>query len=140
MRTIVGVHALQSAKSRFNQSIVEETCPHCRLGPEDLSHTFLHCPALTDIREVQRIEIGDFVTREHGCRVWSSWSKCEFIAVLVDNHHLGILLLLRVDSDVLLQMEALSRRYCYRLHVKKMQLHRKFFSLSNFSFSDFCSS
>ena len=116
---MVGVYALQSKKSRFSQYSVEETCPFCRVGPGDLSHMLLRSHVLTDIKEVQLTQIGDFVTRGYSCRMKSSWAKCELVAVLVDSHHLENVVAVRVDSDVLQQLAAFRRRYCYRLHVKK---------------------
>ena len=47
------------------------------------------------------------------------------VLVLIDSNNLKPRMQLGADNDVLLQLEALSRRYCYRLHPKRLQLHRK---------------
>ena len=116
---------LQTTKAKFNQYKVEPTCPLCRLEPEDLCHMLLRCPALADIREAPLSDIRGLITRLFGSRVWSSWSRSTLVSVLIDCNNLKPLMQLGVDYDVLLQMEALSRRYCYRLHSKRLQLHRK---------------
>ena len=74
---------LQTTKARFNQYKVEDTCPLCRLEPEDLSHMFLHCPALADTREAPLSDIRGLVTRECGSQIWSSLSRSTLVAVLV---------------------------------------------------------
>ena len=119
VRMLGGVYMLQTNKVRFNQYKVEDTCPLCRLEPEDLSHMLLRCPALADVREAPLSDIRGLVTREYGSHLWSSWSRSTLVAVLIDSHNL------KARVPVLLQLEALSRRYCYRLHSKKLQLHRK---------------
>lgn len=125
VRMMTGVYMLQSTKARFNQYSVEETCPLCRLGPEDLSHVLLRCPALADVREASLVNIRDFVARKLGQHSWSSWSKSELVAILVDSHNLKSLSSMPVDKAVLSQLEALSRRYCFQLHTKRLQLYRK---------------
>ena len=125
VRMMTGVYMLQTTKARFNQYKVEDTCPLCRQEPEDLSHMLLRCPALADKREAPLSDIRGLVRRECGSQTWSSWSRSTLVAVLVDSHNLKALVPMGVDKDVLLQLEALSRRYCYRLHSKRLQLHRK---------------
>ena len=61
----------------------------------------------------------------YGHTVWSSLSMSEVVAILVDNHKLKSSLPVPVDKEVLLQLEAMSRRYCFQLHTKRLQLHRK---------------
>ena len=125
VRMLTGVYMLQTTKGKFNQYKVEPTCPLCRLEPEDLSHMLLRCPALADTRETPLSDIQGLITRVFGSRVWSSWSRSTLVSVLIDCNNLKPLMQLGVDNDVLLQLEALSRRYCYRLHSKRLQLHRK---------------
>ena len=57
VRMMTGVYMLQTTKARFNQCKVEDTCPLCRLEPEDLSHMLLRCPALADTREAPLSDI-----------------------------------------------------------------------------------
>ena len=52
VRMMTGVYMLQSTRARFNQYRVEETCPLCKLGPEDLSHILLRCPALASVKKL----------------------------------------------------------------------------------------
>ena len=122
VRMLAGVYMLQTNKARFNQYKVEDTCPLCRLEPEDLSHMLLRCPALADVREAPLSDIRGLVTREYGSHLWS---RSTLVAVLIDSHTLKARVPEGADSAVLLQLEALSRRYCYRLHSKRLQLHRK---------------
>ena len=125
VRMLTGVYMLQTTKAKFNQYKVEPTCPLCRLEPEDLSHMLLRCPALADTREAPLSDIRGLITRLFGSRLWSSWSRSTLVSVLIDCNNLKPLMQLGVDYDVLLQLEVLSRRYCYRLHSKRLQLHRK---------------
>ena len=125
VRMLTGVYMLQTTKAKFNQYKVDPTCPLCRLEPEDLCHMLLRCPALADTREAPLSDIRGLITRLFGSRVWSSWSRSTLVSVLIDCNNLKPLMQLGVDYDVLLQLEALSRRYCYRLHSKRLQLHRK---------------
>ena len=115
-----------SASSRdYGTYHIENTCPLCRLEPEDFSHMLLCCPALADVRETPLSDIRGLVTREYGSHLWSSWSRSTLVAVLIDSHNLKARVPEGADSAILLQLEALSRRYCYRLHSKGLQLHRK---------------
>ena len=60
-----------------------------------------------------------------GSSVWSSLSKSEMVAIImVDSHNLRSVTPEPVDNEILLQLEALSHRYCYRLHSKRLQLYR----------------
>ena len=85
---LAGVYMLQTNKVRFNQYKVEDTCPLCRLEPEDISHMLLCCPALADVREAPLSDIRGLVTREYGSHLWSSWSRSTLVAVLIDSHNL----------------------------------------------------
>ena len=58
---MTGVYSFQTTKARFNQYKVEDTCPLCRLEPEDLSHMLLRCPALADTREAPLSDIRGLV-------------------------------------------------------------------------------
>ena len=59
-----------------------------------------------------------------GSSVWSSLSKSKMVEIMVDSHNLRSVTPEPVDNEILLQLEALSRRYCYRLHSKRLQLYR----------------
>ena len=69
-------------------------------------------------------KIRDFVGERYGSSVWSSMSKSELVAILVDSHNLRATVSERVDSEILLQLEALSRRNCYRFDSKRLQFYR----------------
>ena len=62
--------------------------------------------------------------KKAGPSVWSSLSKSEMVAIMVDSQNLKSVTPEPVDNEILLQLEALSRRYCYRLHSKRLQLYR----------------
>ena len=124
VRMMTGVYMLQSTRARFNQYSIEKTCPLCRLDSEDLTHMLLRCPALSDVRKVSLAQIRDLVGERSGPSVWSSLSKSEMVAIMVDNQSLRSVTPESVDNEILLQLEALSRRYCYRLHSKRLQLYR----------------
>ena len=85
----------------------------------------LRCPALADTRQAPLSDIRRLITRELGSHIWSSWSRSTLVSVLIDSNNLKPRVQLGADNGVLLQLEALSRRYCYRLHSKRLQLHRK---------------
>ena len=116
VRMMAGAYMLQSTRDRFNQYSVEETCPLCRLGPEELSHMLLRCPALASVR------IRDLVVANYGHTVWSSLSwKSDVVAILVDSHKLKSSLPVPIDNEVVLQLEALRCRYCFQLHSMMQQ-------------------
>ena len=121
---MTGVYMLQSSKAKFNQYSVEKTCPLCRLESEDLTHMLLRCPALAVIRKSSLAPIRDLVEQKFGLTKWKSMSKSELAAILVDSHQLVHVMSTQIDKAILLQLEALSRRYCYRLHSKRLQLYR----------------
>ena len=125
VRMMTGVYMLQTTGARCNQFSVEEMCPLCRLGPEDLSHMLLRCTALASIRKVSFGNIRDLMIANYGHTVWSLLSKSEVVIILVDSHKLKSSLPVPVDKEVLLQLEALRRKYCFQLHSKRLQLHRK---------------
>ena len=124
VRMMTGVYMLQSTKAKFNQYSVEKTCPLCRLESEDLTHMLLRCPALAVIRKSSLAPIRDLVEQKFGLTKWKSMSKSELTAILVDGHQLVHVMSTQIDKAILLQLEALSRRYCYRLHSKRLQLYR----------------
>ena len=124
VRMMTGVYMLQSTKAKFNQYSVEKTCPLCRLESEDLTHMLLRCPALAVIRKSSLAPIRDLVEQKFGLTKWKSMSKSELTAILVDSHQLVHVMSTQIDKAILLQLEALSRRYCYRLHSKRLQSYR----------------
>ena len=69
-------------------------------------------------------KIRDFVGERYGSSVWSSMSKSELVAILVDSHNFRATVSELVDNEILLQLEALRLRNCYRLHPKRLQLYR----------------
>ena len=91
VRMMAGVYMLQTTMAKFNQYKVEDSCPLCRLEPEDLSHMLLRCPALADVREAPLSDICGVVTKEVGSHLWSSWSRSTLVAVLVNSHNLKAL-------------------------------------------------
>ena len=72
----------------------------------------LRCPALSDVRKVSLAQIRDLVGERFGSSVWSSLSKFEMVAIMVDSHNLRSVTPEPVDNEILLQLEALSCRYC----------------------------
>ena len=84
----------------------------------------LRCLALSDVKKISLAQIRDLVGERFGLSVWSSLSKSEMVAIMVDSYNLKSVTPEPVDNEILLQLEALSRRYCYRLHSKRLQLYR----------------
>ena len=110
VRMMTGVYMLQSTRARFNKYSIEKTCQLCRLVSEDLTHMLLRCPALSDVRKVSLAQIRDLVGERSGPSVWSSLSKSEMVAIIVYSHDLKSVTPEPVDNEILLQLEALSRR------------------------------
>ena len=119
VRMMTWVYMLQYTKAKFNQYSVEKTCSLCRLDSEDLTHMLLRCPALAAVRKSYWLQSEIWWNRK-----WKSMSKSELAAILVDSHQLVHAMSTRIDKAILLHLEALSRRYCYRLHKKRLQLYR----------------
>ena len=94
------------------------------IDSDDLTHMLLKCPALSDVRKVSLAQIRDLVGEKFGSSVWSSLSKSEVVAIMVGSHSLRSVTPEPVDNEIILQLEALSRRYCYWLHSKRLQLYR----------------
>ena len=81
-------------------------------------------PGLSDVRKVPLAQVRDLVRERSGSFVWSSLSKSEMVAIMADSHNLKSVMPEPVDNEILLQLEALSHRYCYLLHSKRLQLYR----------------
>lgn len=125
VRMLTGVYLLQSTKARFNQYNVEQTCPLCRLAAEDLQHMLLRCPALFEVRKLPFAAIRRLLAGQFGMEWWSSRSNVQLVEVLMDSMNLLQQVTHSVENSLLVRLEALSRRFCYKLHMKWLQLHQK---------------
>ncbi|MCG8097222.1 MAG: reverse transcriptase family protein [Candidatus Thiodiazotropha endolucinida] len=128
VRMLTGVYILQSTKARFNQYSIEQTCPLCRLATEDLQHMLLRCPALHEARLSVLGEIRDLLTGRFGQSWWRSRSRDQLVALLLDSTTILEQTSEKRESNLLFRLEALGRRFCNKLHMKRLQLHQTFLS------------
>ncbi|MES9881858.1 MAG: reverse transcriptase family protein [Sedimenticola sp.] len=121
-RLLTGTYMLQSTKARFNKYEVDETCPLCRLESEDLSHMLTRCPALSCVRNIYISDMRHTIIETFGQDVWSSLSsRPRLTSLIVDCTVLVQQKILPANKKAQEDIETLSRRLCYRLHVKRLE-------------------
>lgn len=69
-RLLTGTYLLQTNKAKFNKYEVEDTCPLCRLEPEDREHMITRCPAFSSFREKYILAIRNIITDQVDNRAW----------------------------------------------------------------------
>ena len=130
-------------------SVKEATCPLCCLEDEDLKHMLLRCPALSSVRShhltgmAEKIHSAYFGTswglgRAAVCdcgtpwtfllpffHIWSEHFRDRKITVqlLVDCSSL-IPSIIPDKTDIILAVESYTRHFCYKLHLKRLYLHK----------------
>ncbi|MES9904544.1 MAG: reverse transcriptase family protein [Sedimenticola sp.] len=125
-RILTGTYLLQSNKAKFNKYEVNETCPLCRLGPEDREHMLTRCPALLQSRQRVLHEIRTIITTKCGPHFWNQISTRQLLtSLIIDCRTLVRSDILPNDDQVLREIEVLSRKLCHKLHVRRLQEMRK---------------
>ncbi len=116
----------KSNKAKFNKYEVDSKCPLCRLEPEDRIHMIIRCPALNSSRVKLIQEIHALVADQLGAHVWETIATRQLLAALIiDCTKLAVGNLIPSNQKLLIELERLSRRLCYRLHVRRLLELRK---------------
>ncbi|MES9879604.1 MAG: reverse transcriptase family protein [Sedimenticola sp.] len=125
-RMLTGTYLLQTNKSRFNKYEVDETCPLCRLEPEDRRHMLTRCPALVKSRTSLLQELQHTVISKCGPDTWSQLTtRHRLTSLIIDCTSLVNKQLIPDDRDLLVAVEELSRKLCQKLHVRRLNELRK---------------
>ena len=121
-RMLTGVYMLQSTKAKFNQYNVEQICPLCRLASEDLQHM---CPALAEVRGPHISSTRKLLSQNFGMSWWRSRSSEQIVALCLDGSNITVQSNYIPEEGFVGRLEALCRHFCHKLHMKRLQLHRK---------------
>ena len=124
-RMLTGVYMLQT--TRFNQYEVEQICPLCRLVAEDLQHMLLRCPALSDVRSHLFSSIRQLLNSHLGSSWWLTRSGPQIVRLCVESTNIKSQTQSVIEECFLELLEMLGRRFCHKLHIKRLQLHQKLF-------------
>lgn len=126
VRLLTGTYLLQSNRSKFNKYEVDDTCPLCRLGPEDREHLITRCPALAQCRLKGLREIRNIISTKCGEDTWSKLTSKHIItALIIDCTTLARKGILPDSREMLSEIEVSSRIMCHKLHVRRLFEQRK---------------
>ena len=126
-RMLTGVYMLQTTKSKFNQYEVEQICPLYRLAEEDLQHMLLRCPALSEVRSPLFSPIRQLLISHLGSSRWLTRSGSQIVRLCVDSTNIKSHTQSAIEKCFLERLEMLGRRFCHKLHMKRLQVHQKLF-------------
>ena len=125
-RMLTGTYLLQSHKNKFNiDCAVEATCPLCCLEDEDIDHMLLRCPALRCVRNQYLAELKGCLQQHLGVHIWSEnfRDRNVMLQLILDCTKL-VPKILPDKRDFLLRIETHTRLLCYKLHLKRLYLHK----------------
>ena len=121
-----GTYLLQSLKMKYNiDSVKEAMCPLCCLEDEDLEHMLLRCPTLSSIRSHHLTELKRYLQQKLGLHIWSEHFRDRNVIVqlLIDCRSL-VPNIIPDKTDIILAVETHTRHFCYKLHLKRLYLHK----------------
>ncbi len=123
-RILTGTYMLQTLKAKFNQFEVDPICPLCRLENEDIVHMITRCPALHEARKEPMSALRQFVINRVGSIYWTNnfSTKEQLTSVIIDSSVLKSTLPTRKCMDLLESIEVLSRKLCFTLHMKRLNI------------------
>ena len=117
-KLITGTYTLQAHRNKFNQQAVSPTCLLCKQHPEDREHFLLHCSTLKTVREKHlktlKHLLATAVNPTAANHVFDSSEvlmKC-----LMDCNHDDVLTILGNISDIVIDIEEISRNLIFELH------------------------
>ena len=120
-RILTGVYMLQVNRHLFSGGSIEPTCQLCWLK-ENIYHLATRCPVYHEVRVATVQQLKLLVVEQSSSEVWSTYFKdCSFILrVFICPDYVnptvpGL-------STSLTDIEALSRTFFYKIHVKRMRL------------------
>ena len=113
-RLLTGTYILQANKASFNQTS-NTTCLMCKVETEDVCHFIIKCPYLEEIRQPILNQIKDtvpYIFKYHP----SLWSPPQLTQLVLDPTHHSIQALIPLPPCMIVVIERLTRKLCYRLH------------------------
>jgi rubrerythrin len=88
----------------------QKDCPICKGPPKTLEHFLLHCPNLQEVREPHILKISNLAEEFY----YQPHNDSDRVQVLMDPS-----VLFWAPSEVREDLEELSRRMCYALHIRR---------------------
>ncbi len=130
VKLLTGTYMLQTNKARFNKSEVDPTCRLCRLAPEDTEHFLLSCSALEDVRHGYRHLVHALLDKIPGPpRNLTPYVLLDTEATLSQSPHSLAL------HNITSALEMVTRRLCFALHLRRLELLNTLTSFNNKSSS-----
>ena len=125
-RLLTGTYVLQANRARFNQFQVNPTCTICGDEPEDRHHFILRCRSLVGSRDVHMKKIKLYLYKIYEEDIADAILSDEntLLQIILDCTHKSL-----VDEAISPQLstlcddiEPMTRRLCFSLHVKRAAL------------------
>ena len=109
VKLLTGTYLLEGRKSRMNKSEKIGRCPLCNMGTETREHFLTVCEKLQDTRERYLKELISAID------IPINTSHILIKAILDPSHFIK-------NSKTLYKVERSTRRMCFALHIKRLQL------------------
>ncbi|CAC5407671.1 unnamed protein product [Mytilus coruscus] len=120
-RILTGTYMLQSNKAKFGIDNVDATCPICFIEDENLIHFITRCPAFEGIRRNHYGLIKQQIVLKIGNEQWNEkFRNRDIICQLITDCTKLAGEYLQHDSELMNNIETISRKMCYDLHVKRL--------------------
>jgi hypothetical protein len=115
-----GTYALQVNMSAWSRKTNQNAaiCPLCKLEPETRIHFLVNCPALAAVRNPLRRQLIKIATQE----VKTDIDDDLMLQLIMDASHQSITPYIELSESQKIQIETLSRQWCYTLHYKRAGL------------------
>ncbi|CAC5410587.1 unnamed protein product [Mytilus coruscus] len=125
VRMLTGTYMLQADKHKFSQYTIDPICLLCHSEIEDILHVLTRCPVLGNERKEYFTPIKQFVTENSPSGTWKLLfnNKLAVTQLILDCTTYTEQLGFKEDSS--LQLETLTRHFCFKLHYHRLSLLKK---------------
>ncbi|CAC5404765.1 unnamed protein product [Mytilus coruscus] len=122
---LTGTYLLQEHIQRFTGNTEEQKCQLCQIEKEDMVHFTLRCPALNEQRQKVLPELKQQIVNSIGQNKWHEHfmgNKELLLQAIIDCTKLEMNIL-NINQKSAIEIEKISRKLCYDLHVTRTLLH-----------------
>ncbi|CAC5395912.1 unnamed protein product [Mytilus coruscus] len=125
VRMLTGTYMVQADKHKFSKYTIDPICLLCHREIEDILHVLTTCPVLSNEIKEYFTPIKQFVTENSPPGTWKLLfnNKLTVTQLILDcttyTEQLGF------KEESTLQLETLTRHFCFKLHFHKLSLLKK---------------
>ena len=123
-RLLTGTYILQENRARFGGCSLWECCLLCGEGAETRTHFIAGCSRLEAVRVNFRVQLTAILSCKNPLNVgnWVLSNPNRLVELILDCSVTVNRQTLKLDEDMIREVEQLSRNMCYSLHQKRCEI------------------